>query len=118
MKHVAPWMPESHLTDKVQEDRAAVLGVGVGCKVNLLLAKLVEQLRAGAWELHPHPLNAVPELGGDGLHNGNGAVLIEIDLHRDHALIEWRGVMSRGHAFDAIQGIYVSSTSAGAVSIA
>lgn len=50
------------------------------CKVNLKGAELSEQLWAGAWELDPDALDAVSELWGDCLNNGNGAVLVQVNL--------------------------------------
>ena len=56
------------------------LSVRVGSKVNLLLPELLQKLLAGAWQLHAHPLDAVAQLRGHGLNNGDGAVLIQIHL--------------------------------------
>ena len=36
--------------------------------------------RAGAWQLDTDTLDPVTQLWADSLHNGNGAVLIQVDL--------------------------------------
>ena len=70
-------------TEQVEEDGAAVLGVGVRSEVDLLVAELAEQLGAGAGQLHPHTLDAVPELRADCLHDGNRAILVQVNLQSD-----------------------------------
>ncbi len=42
---------EATLTQKVEEDSSTILSLGVCSKVDLLLAELLHQLLAGAWEL-------------------------------------------------------------------
>lgn len=50
------------------------------CKVNLQGTELGEQLWAGAWELNPDTLDTVSQLWGDCLNNGNGSVLVQVNL--------------------------------------
>jgi hypothetical protein len=83
----------AQLTQQVEEDGTAILCVAVCCKVNLLLPELLQQLSRGAWQLHAYALHAVAQLWRDCLHNGNGAVLIQINLwyeRVDHAQFVWR----------------------------
>jgi hypothetical protein len=68
------------LTQQVQEHCTTVLCVGVGCKVDLLLPKLLQQLRASAWQLNANTLNTVAQLWGHCLNDGNGAILVEVHL--------------------------------------
>ena len=42
--------------------------------------ELLQQLRRRAGQLHAHALDAVAQLRADSLHNGNGAVLVQVDL--------------------------------------
>lgn len=89
-------------TKQVEKHGAAVLSVGVCSKVNVLLAKLGKQLGAGARQLDAHTLHAVAKLGADCLHDGDGAVFVQVDLlHAAHVEVfeEARvGHARRGHA--------------------
>ena len=84
---------EGEVAEEVEEHRGAVLGVGVRGKVDVLLAELGEELGGGAGELDADALDAVAELGGDSLDDGDGAVLVEVDL-LDTAHVE---VLLRGN---------------------
>jgi len=66
----------------------------VRSKVDLLLAEALQELGAGPRELHAHALDPVAELGGHGLYNRDGSVLVQIHLlHAVHVevLEEARG---------------------------
>lgn len=78
------------LTQQVQEHGTAILGVGVRGEVDLLLAELGQQLGGGAGQLHAHALHAVAQLGGHGLHDGNGAVLVQVNLVGTAGYGVWR----------------------------
>mmetsp|Transcript_18452 Transcript_18452/g.46683 ORF Transcript_18452/g.46683 Transcript_18452/m.46683 type:complete len:537 (-) Transcript_18452:109-1719(-) len=76
---------EREVAQQVQEHSTTVLGVGVGSEVDLLLAELLQQLRAGARHLDTHALHAVAQLRGHSLNNGNGAILVQVHLlHTTH----------------------------------
>lgn len=74
-----PWRLAGH-TKKVEEDCTAILCVGMGGKVHLLLPELGQQLLTGAWQLNTYTLYPVAQLWADGLNNGNRATLVEIHL--------------------------------------
>mmetsp|Transcript_32806 Transcript_32806/g.97767 ORF Transcript_32806/g.97767 Transcript_32806/m.97767 type:complete len:317 (-) Transcript_32806:386-1336(-) len=71
---------ESQVAKKVQEHSTTIFSVGVRSKVDLLLPELVQELWAGSRQLDPHTLHTVAQLRRDGLHNSNGAILIQVDL--------------------------------------
>mmetsp|Transcript_3731 Transcript_3731/g.6369 ORF Transcript_3731/g.6369 Transcript_3731/m.6369 type:complete len:396 (+) Transcript_3731:1324-2511(+) len=79
---------ESKVAQEVQEDLATILLLAVSGEVDVLRAELLQQLRAGAGQLHAHALHAVPELGAHGLNHSDGAVLVQVYLlHAVHVQV-------------------------------
>jgi len=56
----------------------------MGCKINFLLTELLQQFGAGAGQLHADALDAVAQLGRHGLDDGDGAVVVQVDLRYAH----------------------------------
>jgi hypothetical protein len=96
-------------TQQVEEDGAAVLGVGVRSEVDALLAEALQQLLAGAGQLHAHALHAVAQLRAHRLHDRDRAVLIQVHLHACmHALLDHRQSSSlHGHAMTLSYGRFL-----------
>ena len=67
-------------TKQVEEHGAAVLGIAVRREVDLLVPELVEEVGGGAGKLDSHSLHPVAQLWAHGLHDGNGAVLVQVHL--------------------------------------
>lgn len=94
-------------TEQVQEDRAAVLGVGVRGKVDGLVAEALQQLLAGARQLHAHALHAVAQLGADRLDNRNRAVLVQVHLPPAGQRLSIAMVCYSGSVVDTARPLYI-----------
>merc|ERR1719353_2278820 len=92
---------ERQVPQEVQRDRAAVLRGGVRGEVDVLLPEAREELLGGARQLHAHALHAVAQLGAHGLHDGDGAPLVEVHLlHAPHVEVLEEAAVAharRGH---------------------